>query len=57
MRSRLALALVLLLALQSWSAVSLPKEAEARASDGEEEPFRDVVSKSSAYFFTVGSRP
>ena len=43
MRSRLALALVLLLALQSWSAVSLPKEAEASASDGEEEPFRDVA--------------
>ena len=43
MRSRLALVLVLLLALQSWSAVSLPKEAEAHASDGEKEQFRDVA--------------
>ena len=43
MRSRLAIALVLLLALQSWAAVSLPEEARERASAWEEAPFRDVA--------------
>ncbi len=43
MRSRLAIALVLLLSLQSWAAVSLPEEARARASAWEEAPFRDVA--------------
>ena len=43
MRSRLAIALVLLLSLQSWAAVSLPEEARARAGAWEEAPFRDVA--------------
>ena len=43
MRSRLAVALVLLFALQSWSAVSLPEEARVRTSAWEEAPFRDVA--------------
>ena len=43
MRSRIAIALVLLLSLQSWAAVSLPEEARAHADAWEEDPFRDLA--------------
>ena len=42
-RSRLAVTLVFLLAVQSWSAVSLPEEARAQTSTGEEVPFSNIA--------------
>ena len=39
----MAIALALLLSLQSWAAVSLPEEARAHTSAWEETPFRDVA--------------
>ena len=43
MRSRLAIALVCLFALQSWSAVALPEDAKAHADTSGDAPFRDVA--------------
>ena len=43
MRSRLAIALVCLFALQSWSAVALPEEATSHTDTSEEQSFRDVA--------------
>ena len=43
MRSRLAIALVCLFALQSWSAVALPEDAKAHADSSADAQFRDVA--------------
>ena len=42
-RSRLAIVLVLLFALQSWSAVVLPGDVKSHHSEGDENTFRDVA--------------
>ena len=42
-RSRLAVTLVFLLAVQSWSAVSLPEEARVQTSTGEGVPFSNIA--------------
>ena len=39
----MAIALVILLSLQSWAAVSLPEEARTHVGAWEEAPFRDVA--------------
>ena len=39
----MAIALVILFALQSWTAVSPSEETEARSDAWEETPFRDVA--------------
>ena len=43
MRSRIAIAFVTLLLLQSWGAVSLPEEVEGHVNAWAEVPFRDVA--------------